>query len=76
MDLEHFQGVCYKAANWVCVGKTKGRGRMDRYSEKKLSHKAIFMYPLEKDFKMYLRGEKPHKSVSEEDRWQCHKANM
>jgi hypothetical protein len=69
VDLEHFAGTCYKAANWVCIGETKGRGRMDRYSKKELSRKAIFMYPLEKDFKRYLSGEKPHKSVSEDDRW-------
>ena len=25
VDLEHFKGTCYKAANWVCLGETKGR---------------------------------------------------
>lgn len=69
VDLEHFQGTCYKAANWIRVGETKGRGRMDRFSKNELSRKAIFMYPLEKDFKRYLRGEKPYKRVSEDERW-------
>jgi hypothetical protein len=25
-----FAGTCYRAANWVCVGTTTGRGRQDR----------------------------------------------
>ena len=24
-------GTCYKAANWICVGQTQGRGKLDRY---------------------------------------------
>ena len=25
-----FRGTCYRAANWIHVGQTQGRGRMDR----------------------------------------------
>ena len=25
-----FRGTCYRAANWIHVGQTTGRGRMDR----------------------------------------------
>ena len=64
VDLEHFKGTCYKAANWVCLGETKGRGRMDRKNEYALSRKAIFMYPLQKDFKDCLKGEKAFKMVN------------
>ena len=63
VDLENFRGTCYKAANWIYLGATKGRGRMDRNKEYALSRKAIFMYPLQKDFKECLKGEKPHKVV-------------
>lgn len=63
VDLENFRGTCYKAANWIYLGATKGRGRMDRNKEYALSRKAIFMYPLQKDFKECLKGEKSHKVV-------------
>ncbi len=63
VDTEHFQGVSYKAANWIYLGETQGRGRMDRKNEYALSRKAIFVYPLQKDFKECLRGEKPYKVV-------------
>jgi hypothetical protein len=69
VDLEHFKGTCYKAANWINIGETKGRGRMDRYSKRELSRKGIFMYPLEKNFREYLKGEIPHKRLSEDDMW-------
>lgn len=64
VDLEHFKGTCYKAANWKYLGETKGRGRMDRNNERSLSQKAIFMYPLQYDFKEVLKGEKPFKAVN------------
>lgn len=67
VDLEHFKGTCYKAANWMYLGETKGRGRMDRYLECSLSRKAVFMYPLQKDFKECLRGEKPYKVVNPDE---------
>jgi len=30
VDRERFHGGCYRAANWIELGKTSGRGRMDR----------------------------------------------
>ncbi len=30
VDSSRFRGTCYRAANWIHVGKTQGRGRMDR----------------------------------------------
>lgn len=59
VDLEHFRGTCYKAANWIYLGETQGRGRMDREKAYALSRKAIFMYPLQKDYRACLLGEKP-----------------
>lgn len=67
VDTSHFQGTCYKAANWIYLGETKGRGRMDRKCEYELSKKAIFMYPLQKDFKAVLKGEKPRKVVNPDE---------
>jgi hypothetical protein len=67
VDLAHFKGTCYKAANWRYLGETKGRGRMDRNKEYALSKKAIFMYPLQDDFKAVLKGEKPCKAVNPDE---------
>lgn len=67
VDLEHFKGTCYKAANWTYLGETKGRGRMDRHTERAVSKKAIFMYPLQNDFKAVLKGEKPFKAVKSDE---------
>lgn len=67
VDLEHFKGTCYKAANWEYLGETKGRGRADKNREYSLSKKAIFMYPLQDDFKEILRGEKPYQAVNPDE---------
>src|SRR5439155_15618082 len=30
VDTSRFRGTCYRAANWIALGQTQGRGRMDR----------------------------------------------
>jgi hypothetical protein len=67
VDLAHFNGTCYKASNWIYLGETKGRGRMDRNKECALSKKGIFMYPLQDDFRAVLKGEKPCKAVNPDE---------
>ena len=67
VDREHFQGTCYKAANWTLLGQTKGRGRDDRHNAYNLSKKDIYIYPLQKDFRACLRGEKPYKVVNPDE---------
>jgi hypothetical protein len=49
-----FQGTCYKAANWIYVGNTQGRGKLDVHNEYKLPVKGIWLYPLRKDFRRRL----------------------
>jgi len=51
VDTENYSGACYRAANWIAVGKTKGRGRQDRYKKSALSIKEIYVYPIEKEFR-------------------------
>jgi hypothetical protein len=41
-----FYGTCYKAANWIYVGQTKGRGKLDVHNKFSLPKKDIFLYPL------------------------------
>ncbi|KJS90438.1 Druantia anti-phage system protein DruA [Desulfosporosinus sp. BICA1-9] len=67
VDTSHFAGTCYKASNWIYLGETQGRGRVDRKREYALSRKAIFMYPLQNDFKDCLKGIKPYKVVNPDD---------
>ncbi len=51
VDTSVYSGTSYRAANWMLVGKTKGRGRQDRFNEYALSRKAIYVYAIEKDFR-------------------------
>jgi len=46
VDSQRFQGTCYRAANWIHVGQTAGRGRMDRHTLRQEPVKDIYLYPL------------------------------
>jgi len=59
VDQEHFHGTCYKAANWKYLGRTYGSGRTGKRGD--VTEKDIYMYPLCKDFRKYLTGEKAYK---------------
>ena len=48
VDRERYSGTCYQAANWVDVGLTQGRGRMDSTRQAAGSRKQIFLYPLKR----------------------------
>jgi Druantia protein DruA/Transposase DNA-binding len=50
VDTTCFSGTCYRAANWVRVGRTQGRGRQDRHWEMAETIKDIYLYPLDRDF--------------------------
>jgi hypothetical protein len=54
VEKDRFAGTCYKAANWIHVGSTRGRGKLDRLHERKLPVKDIYLYPLDKNFRMFL----------------------
>lgn len=57
VDRKRFRGTCYKAANWIHMGKTTGRGRMDRANKQQgASVKEIFVYPLTSRFRQELAG--------------------
>jgi len=61
VDTTIYKGTCYKAANWIYLGETRGRGRNDPFKEHGLTRKAIYMYPLQHDFRAVLTGEKQFK---------------
>ena len=55
VDQKLYKGTCYQAANWICVGKTTGRGRMDKQNKRKgMAVKDIYLYPLSKRFRNEL----------------------
>ena len=54
VDTERFAGTCYKAANWVSHGLTKGRGNNAPTKARTRSIKEILGYPLTKDFRLVL----------------------
>ena len=54
VDRAHFLGTCYQAANWIRVGRTKGRGRQDRFRQATETPKDIYVCPIEKDFRSKL----------------------
>jgi hypothetical protein len=54
VDTTRFKGTCYKAANWIQAGLTKGRGKYDRHTRRPETIKAVFLYPLSPDFRQIL----------------------
>ncbi len=57
VDRKRFRGTCYKAANWIHMGQTTGRGRMDRdNTEQGVAVKEIYVYPLTRRFRQELAG--------------------
>jgi len=51
VEKKRFHGTCYRAANWVYVGETVGRGRNDRTSTNWLPIKQVYLFPLAPDFR-------------------------
>jgi len=46
VDVTRFNGTCYRAANWIALGQTTGRGRMDRHHKARGTLKRNFVLPL------------------------------
>lgn len=57
VDATRFRGVCYRAANWLPLGTTTGRGRMDRAHERHgEAPKMVLVFPLQRDARDQLRA--------------------
>jgi len=56
VEVSRFHGTCYKAANWIYVGNTKGRGKLDVRNEYAKPVKSIWLLPLTKRFRALLRA--------------------
>jgi len=56
VDTSRYTGHCYRAANWIFLGETSGRGRMDReHLRHGAAPKAVLIYPLLRDAARLLR---------------------
>lgn len=57
VERDRFRGTAYQAANWVCVGQTKGRTRQDRPDGTwhQAPIKDVYLYPLHRQFRQYLQ---------------------
>jgi hypothetical protein len=54
VDPERFRGTCYRAANWVVLGKTTGRGKDSISWQPNRSIKEVLGYPLTQRFRERL----------------------
>ena len=54
VDTSRFQGTCYKAANWRCVGLTRGSAKKGNRYQFHGHVKAVYLYPLDRHFKRWL----------------------
>jgi hypothetical protein len=54
IDPERFRGTCYRAANWVLLGRTTGRGKDDLTHRQNRSIKEVFGLPLARKFRELL----------------------
>ena len=54
VEFERHKGTCYKAANWIRVGRTSGRGKKSTSNKALIPLKDIWLYPLRKNFAAIL----------------------
>ena len=59
VEAGRFRGTCYKAANWIYVGSTTGRGRDGGHHNAILPVKDIYLYPLAGNYLSMLRKWEP-----------------
>lgn len=58
VDTERFRGACYRAANWICLGRSAGRGTKAPTGQAPCSIKELWVYPLTPNFRQHLLA--PH----------------
>lgn len=51
---DKFKGTCYKAANWIHLGDTQGRGKFDTFKTYSIPIKTVWVYPLMRKFADHL----------------------
>jgi hypothetical protein len=54
VDTERFRGDCYRAANWICAGRSLGRGTKAKTQARTTSIKELWLHPLSSDWRTRL----------------------
>ena len=72
VDRARHRGGCYRAANLTYVGDTKGRGRNDTANARPRTPKAIYVYPLGRDWREQLGGARMPPEALPVDDWARH----
>lgn len=54
VEQSRFRGTAYQAANWLCLGQTTGRGKLDVHHQALLPIKTVWVYPLDRNFRRVL----------------------
>ena len=54
VDPQRYRGTCYRAANWIMLGRTTGRGKDDQTWRPNRPIKEMLGYPLRRDFRQLL----------------------
>ena len=54
VEIPRFTGTSYRAANWLRLGQTQGRGKVEKQHRQIGPLKDIWVYPLHRDFRKIL----------------------
>ena len=67
VDISRFQGTCYKAANWIEIGLTRGFARDNKKYVEHKEIKKVFVYPLYPNAREILSSHRfPHRILMPE----------
>lgn len=56
VEKPRFEGTCYKAANWIHLGQTKGRGKLGPAGKQSVPIKDLWVFPLNCGFRVQLKA--------------------
>lgn len=70
VDLDRFRGTCYKAANWIYLGQTRGVKRTGEGFEEHGRKKGLFVYPVHPRARQILSAPFPSPEIVRRDQMQ------
>jgi SRSO17 transposase len=59
VDPQRFKGICYRAANWIYVGRTQGYRKQGNNFQYHGNPKEVFLYPLKRNFRKQFGCDTP-----------------